>query len=126
YHTAMMKGQYPVTFLFLEIDPASVDVNVHPAKREVRFRDPTAVREAIVHSIQRTLERGRVGWQEKFRSPVDAPAAAPEKAVPDLKLQAQPAAPQEIHRELPHIGPAPARVTPAAGGRPGRAATTDE
>src|SRR6266480_3044888 len=37
YHTALMKGQYPVTFLFLELDPASVDVNVHPAKREVRF-----------------------------------------------------------------------------------------
>src|SRR5206468_7689348 len=65
YHTALMKGQYPVTFLFLELDPAAVDVNVHPAKREVRFRDPTAVREAIVHSIQQTLERGRMAWQEK-------------------------------------------------------------
>jgi DNA mismatch repair protein MutL len=104
YHTALMKGQYPVTFLFLEIDPASVDVNVHPAKREVRFRDPTAVREAIVHSIQQTLERGRVAWQEKFRSPVIAPNAVPEKAAPDLKLRAQVAAPQEIHRELLHLG----------------------
>jgi DNA mismatch repair protein MutL len=103
YHTALMKGQYPVTFLFLEIDPASVDVNVHPAKREVRFRDPAAVREAIVHSIQQTLERGRVGWQEKFRSPVIAPNAVPEKVAPDLKLRAQAAAPQEIHRELPHL-----------------------
>src|SRR5213078_4878306 len=72
YHTALMKGQYPVTFLFLNLDPAAVDVNVHPAKREVRFRDPTAVREAIVHSVQQTLEHGRVGWQEKFRSPVIA------------------------------------------------------
>ena len=104
YHTALMKGQYPVTFLFLKIDPASVDVNVHPAKREVRFRDPTAVREAIVHSIQQTLERGRVGWQEKFRSPVIAPDAVPEKRAPDLKLRANVAAPQEIHRELPHLG----------------------
>ncbi len=104
YHTALMKGQYPVTFLFLKIDPASVDVNVHPAKREVRFRDPSAVREAIVHSIQQTLERGRVGWQEKFRSPAIAPNAVPEKAAPDLKLRANVAAPQEIHRELPHLG----------------------
>ena len=55
YHTALMKGQYPVTFLFIELDPAAVDVNVHPAKREVRFRDPSTVREAIVHSIQQTL-----------------------------------------------------------------------
>src|SRR5436189_289002 len=70
YHTALMKGQYPVTFLFLKIDPGSVDVNVHPAKREVRFRDPTAVREAIVRSIQQTLERSRVGWQGKFSSPM--------------------------------------------------------
>jgi DNA mismatch repair protein MutL len=102
YHTALMKGQYPVTFLFLDIDPVSVDVNVHPAKREVRFRDPAAVREAIVHSIQQTLERGRVEWQEKFRSPVIA-KTDPEKAAPDLKLRVQVAAPQEIHRELPHL-----------------------
>src|SRR5262249_2816145 len=47
YHTALMKGQYPVTFLFLELDPAAVDVNVHPAKREVRFRDPNGIREAV-------------------------------------------------------------------------------
>ncbi len=103
YHTALMKGQFPVTFLFLEIDPASVDVNVHPAKREVRFRDPTAVREAIVHSIQQTLERGRVEWQEKFRAPAIAPTAVPEKAAPDLKLRPEVAAPQESHRELPHL-----------------------
>jgi DNA mismatch repair protein MutL len=103
YHTALMKGQFPVTFLFLEIDPASVDVNVHPAKREVRFRDPTAVREAIVHSIQQTLERGRMEWQEKFRGPAIAPTAVPEKAAPDLKLRAPIAAPQEIHRELPQL-----------------------
>src|SRR4029434_7014685 len=103
YHTALMKGQYPVTFLFLEIDPASVDVNVHPAEREVRFRDPAAVREAIVHSISQTLERGGVEWHEKFRAPASAPTSVPEKAA-DLKLRAQVAAPEESHRELPHLG----------------------
>src|SRR5947208_4035048 len=105
YHTALMKGQYPVTFLFLEIDPASVDVNVHPAKREVRFRDPNGVREAVVQGIQETLEAGRTAWQEKFRAPVSLPAAA-GKAGPDLRLRPEVSAPHEIHRELPHLGPA--------------------
>jgi DNA mismatch repair protein MutL len=65
-----MKGQYPITFLFLKIDPTAVDVNVHPAKREVRFRDPSGVREAVVRSIHQTLESGRENWQEKFRAPL--------------------------------------------------------
>jgi DNA mismatch repair protein MutL len=73
YHTALMKGQYPVTFLFLEVDPAAVDVNVHPAKREVRFRDPAGVREAVVGAIRETLESDRADWQEKFRAPVAPP-----------------------------------------------------
>ena len=70
YHTALMKGQYPVTFLFLQVDPGAVDVNVHPAKREVRFRDPNGVREAIVRAIQQTLAGSRTDWQEKFSAPV--------------------------------------------------------
>jgi len=104
YHTALMKGQYPVTFLFLELDPAAVDVNVHPAKREVRFRDPNGVREAIVRCIQRTLEGGRAAWQEKFRAPGSSPAVS-GKAVPDLTLRPDIAGPEASHRELPHLGP---------------------
>jgi DNA mismatch repair protein MutL len=50
------------------------------------------------------LERGRVEWQEKFRAPAIAPTAVPEKAAPDLKLRAHVAAPEESHRELPHLG----------------------
>jgi DNA mismatch repair protein MutL len=88
YHTALMKGQFPVTFLFLNLDPASVDVNVHPAKREVRFRDPTAVREAMVNSIRRTLEGGRSDWQEKFRAPVSRP---PQLIETTPKIPEQPA-----------------------------------
>jgi len=73
YHTALMKGQYPVTFLFLDLDPTAVDVNVHPTKREVRFRDLTGVREAIVHCLRHALERSRAEWQEKFRAPAASP-----------------------------------------------------
>jgi DNA mismatch repair protein MutL len=86
YHTALMRGQFPVTFLFVDLDPREVDVNVHPAKREVRFRDPASVREAIVEAVQRTLESGRVEWQRKFNAPA-APAAVlppgPAAARPD-------------------------------------------
>jgi len=63
YHTALMKGQYPVTFLFLEIDPSAVDVNVHPAKREVRFHDGHAVQGAIITAVSRTL-------RERMKRPV--------------------------------------------------------
>jgi DNA mismatch repair protein MutL len=114
YHTALMKGQYPVTFLFLTLDPEAVDVNVHPAKREVRFRDPAAVREAIVHSIQQTLERGRLAWQDKFRAPAVTSGVVPGNRVPDLKLRADVTAPEESHRELPHVTQQVQKVTPAA------------
>jgi DNA mismatch repair protein MutL len=77
YHTALMKGQFPITFLFLEIDPAAVDVNVHPAKREVRFRDPAGVREIVVQCIRETLESDRQSWQEQFRGPVAPGAVGP-------------------------------------------------
>ena len=105
YHTALMKGQYPVTFLFIELDPGVVDVNVHPAKREVRFRDPNGVRQAVVHCIQQTLERARADWQEKFRAPVraDPTAAVSAKTAPDLTLRSEVTAPEASHRELPHL-----------------------
>ncbi len=56
YHTALMRGQFPVTFLFIEIDPALVDVNIHPAKREVRFRDEFAVKQAVIDAVRAALE----------------------------------------------------------------------
>lgn len=78
YHTALMKGQFPVTFLFLDLDPGAVDVNVHPAKREVRFRDPNSVREAVVGAIRRTLESGRSDWQKQFQRPSSEPVSIPQ------------------------------------------------
>jgi DNA mismatch repair protein MutL len=80
YHTALMKGQHPVTFLFIDMDPTAVDVNVHPAKREVRFRDAATIREAVVEAVRRTLETDRAGWSQSFRRGSTSAAAA---AVPD-------------------------------------------
>ncbi|MEM9018692.1 MAG: DNA mismatch repair endonuclease MutL, partial [Verrucomicrobiota bacterium] len=87
YHTALMKGQYPVTFLFLETDPTAVDVNVHPAKKEVRFHDGFAVRDAIIAAVQATL-------RDQMTRPVSgvgltgtekpAPSAQPSPQQPDL------------------------------------------
>ena len=82
YHTALMKGQFPVTFLFLDLDPAAVDVNVHPAKREVRFRDPNSVREAVVETVRRTLESGRRDWQQQFQRPVAPSVPVPQENFP--------------------------------------------
>jgi DNA mismatch repair protein MutL len=76
YHTALMKGQYPVTFLFVDMDPADVDVNVHPAKREVRFRNAAHVREALVEAVRKALESDRATWSQAFR-PAPPPVAAP-------------------------------------------------
>ncbi len=83
YHTALMKGRYPVAYLFLDMDPAAVDVNVHPAKREVRFREPGAVREALVGVVRRTLEAGRAEWSRSFHQPpLPAQQTLPVRAMP--------------------------------------------
>jgi DNA mismatch repair protein MutL len=106
YHTALMKGQYPITFLFLNIDPTAVDVNVHPAKREVRFRDPNGVREAVVRAIRQTLESGRETWREKFSAPTSASPEAPGQPIADLTLRPSPSFPEVAHRELSGLGAA--------------------
>jgi DNA mismatch repair protein MutL len=55
YHTLLMVGRYPLTALFLEMSPEEVDVNVHPAKAEVRFRNPDKVFSFIQRSARRAL-----------------------------------------------------------------------
>ncbi|MEM7015080.1 MAG: DNA mismatch repair endonuclease MutL, partial [Verrucomicrobiota bacterium] len=82
YHTALMKGQYPITFLFLEMSPFAVDVNVHPAKKEVRFRDGNGVRDAVIEAVSRTLTRvqSTIPGQQVRSFPPEQPAAAPTES----------------------------------------------
>jgi DNA mismatch repair protein MutL len=55
YHTLLMVGRYPMTTLFLEMRPEDVDVNVHPAKAEVRFRSPDRVFSFVQRSARKAL-----------------------------------------------------------------------
>jgi len=56
YAEMLARDRHPVVALFLEIPPDQVDVNVHPAKTEVRFRDPALVRGMIVSGLRRALD----------------------------------------------------------------------
>ena len=111
YHTALMKGRYPVAYLFLDMDPAAVDVNVHPAKREVRFREPGTVREALTAVVRRTLEAGRAEWTRSFHQ-------APLPEVPPLILPTPPPEPVEealptFAAVIPLLAVPPRRVEPS-------------
>jgi DNA mismatch repair protein MutL len=55
YHTMLMVGRYPLTTLFLELEPGAVDVNVHPAKAEVRFREQDRVFSFVQRAVRRAL-----------------------------------------------------------------------
>jgi DNA mismatch repair protein MutL len=95
YHNSLMKGRYPVAVLFLEMDPAGVDVNIHPAKREVRFHDDFTLRQFIVQAVTQTLRNvsGAPAARFEFGSS-ESPVAAVYDRRPDLLSSNE--APKEI------------------------------
>lgn len=82
YHTALMKGRYPVCCLFLEIDPAAVDVNIHPAKREVKFHREMEVRRLVTQAVRQTLLKFALPATEPDRSETADGRARPLPSLP--------------------------------------------
>jgi DNA mismatch repair protein MutL len=58
YENTMPPGRYPAVFLFLEMDPSALDVNVHPQKTEVRFRHSSRVHDAVRDALRGALSTG--------------------------------------------------------------------
>ncbi len=105
----LMKGRNPAGLLHLHIDPAEVDVNVHPTKQEVRFRQSRDVHQLIVQSIQEAMQGFQLTLRSSFFKPKEETAVA--RPVPALPAKpVKPYTPQQVTV----AEPVPIQSTPPA------------
>ena len=120
YHSLIPAGRHPYIFLYLEMAPDLVDVNVHPTKKEVRFRRPSDIRDAIIGAIRKALaESGSAFVAGQGVITESKPASGPVPVLPQLKIDDLPMSRVFSYPRLPPLEAArPAPVAASAGAPP--------